>query len=99
MMTAKELFNAKNNGVKIEDGLTIHVVGTGTFNDTDKDGNAVVVSCLKAEDGSIYTSISRTIADSLDMLQEIIDSEGAQDVIVHKNVSANGREFYQLSIA
>lgn len=97
-MTKKALFNAKNNGVKIEDGLHIQCVCVGTFEDTDKDGNDVTVTALQDVDGTVYTSISATVAGSVDLLDEILDEEGQVEVVVHSNVSSNGRTFLTLSI-
>lgn len=98
MMTKKELFNAKNSGKKLEKGMQIEVKSVGTFEDTDKDGNPVKASALVATDGNVYTAISATIADSLDLLDDIISDEGAVTVEVQENTSSAGRTFKQLSI-
>ncbi|MBP3338346.1 MAG: hypothetical protein J6L69_02960 [Lachnospiraceae bacterium] len=98
MMTKKELFNAKNSGKKLEKGMQIEVKSVGTFEDTDKDGNPVKASALVASDGNVYTAISATIADSLDLLDDIISEEGAVTVEVQENTSSAGRTFKQLSI-
>lgn len=98
MMTKKELFNAKNSGKKLEKGMQIEVKSVGTFEDTDKDGNPVKASALVATDGNVYTAISATIADSLDLLDDIISEEGAVTVEVQENTSSAGRTFKQLSI-
>lgn len=98
MLTKRELFNARNAGLKISEGLKITLTGVGTFEDIDKDGKTVTVSALKSEDGAIYTTISATIAQSLDDLEDIIAEEGKVTVIVNQNTSNSGREFYQLQI-
>ena len=98
MMTQKELFNSKNSGKKLEKGMQIEVKSVGTFEDTDKDGNPVKASALVATDGNVYTAISATIADSLDLLDDIISEEGAVTVEVQENTSSAGRTFKQLSI-
>lgn len=98
MLSKKELFNAKNAGRKIENGAEFTVVNVGTFPDVDKDGNDVTVTALQTDTGEIYTSISATIANSIDMLDEIIAEEGAVTVKVNENVSNGGRKFYQLQI-
>lgn len=98
MLSKKELFNAKNAGRKIEDGATFTVVNVGTFPDVDKDGNPVNVTALQTDTGEIYTSISATIANSIDMLDDIIADEGSVTVQVHANTSNGGRKFYQLQI-
>lgn len=97
-LTKKELFNAKNNGVAVADGMELSIVGVGTFPDTDKDGNAVNVTALKSEDGAIYTTISATIFDCIDMLADIINDETKVTIVVHEKESKNGRKFLQLEI-
>lgn len=98
MMTKRELFNAKNCGNKMEAGLEIEVKSVGTFQDTDKDGNEVTASALVSTDGKVYTAISATIADSLELLDEIISEEGAVTVKVIEGTSQSGRTFKQLEI-
>ena len=97
-LSKKELFNAKNNGVKVTDGLEMTIVGVGSFDDTSSDGNAVNVTALKAEDGTIYTTISATIFDCIDLLSDIIADEEKVTVVVHEKTSKNGRNFLQLEI-
>lgn len=98
MMTKIELFNAKNSGKKLEKGMQIEVKSVGTFEDTDKDGNPVTASALVATDGSVYTAISATIADCLELLDDIITDEGPVTVQVEENTSSAGRTFKQLTI-
>lgn len=98
MLSKKELFNAKASGQKIEKGLQIDVVNVGSYADTDKDGNAVDVSVLVDKNGSVFTSISKTINVTLDMLEDIISDDGHAVVEVCENTSNSGRKFYQLMI-
>jgi hypothetical protein len=100
MLSKIELFNARNASNAISAGLEIKVVSVGSYEDTDKDGNPVIVSVLKAQDNELYTCISATVAESLEMLQDCIaDSEtGVVTVRVIESVSNNGRKFYQLKI-
>lgn len=98
MLSKKELFNAKSSSQKIEKGLQIDVVNVGSYSDTDKDGNSVTVSVFVDKDGKVFTSISKTIYDSLDMLEDIISDEGHALVEVIENTSNNGRNFYQLML-
>lgn len=98
MLTKKELFNAKASSQKIEKGLQIDVVNVGSYPDTDKDGNAVMVSVLVDKDGTVFTSISKTINDTLDMLEDIIADDGHADIVICENTSNSGRKFYQLMI-
>lgn len=96
MLSKKELFNAKSSGHKIEKGLQIDLVNVGSYSDTDKDGNPVDVSVLVDTNGLVYTSISKTIYESLDMLVDIISDDGHVFVEVCENTSNSGRKFYQL---
>lgn len=98
MLSKKELFNAKASSQKIEEGLQIDVVNVGSYSDTDKDGNTVTVSVLVDNDGTVYTSISKTVNETLDMLEDIISDDGHAVVEVRENTSNNGRKFYQLMI-
>lgn len=97
-LTKKELYNAKNNGVKISNGMEIEVIGVGTFPDTDSDGNAVNVTALKTESGEIYTTISATVYNSVEMLSEILEEEKKVVICVHEKESKAGRKFLQLEI-
>ena len=98
MLSKKELFNAKASGQKIEKGLQIDVVNVGTYADTDKDGNPVEVSVLVDENGTVFTSISKTLNETLDMLEDIISDDGHALVEVCENTSNSGRKFYQLML-
>lgn len=98
MMTKVELFNAKNAGKKIEKGMQIDVVNVGTFPDVDKDGHDVTVVALKSPTGDIYTTISGTIAKSIDLLNEVLEEQGTVSVLVNEGTSNNGREFFTLQI-
>ena len=97
-LTKKELYNAKNNGVKLVNGMEIEIVGVGTFPDTDKDGNAVNVTALKSKSGEMYTTISATVYDSVEMLSEILEEDKELVICVHEKESSSGRKFLQLEI-
>lgn len=96
MLSKKQLFNAKASSKKIEKGLQIDVVNVGGYADVDKDGNDVTVSVLVDKDGLVYTSISKTVNDMLDMLEDVIFDEGHALIEVCENTSNTGRKFYQL---
>lgn len=98
MLSKKELFNAKASGQKIEKGLQIDVVNVGSYADTDKDGDPVEVSVLVDKNGSVFTSISKTVNETLDMLEDIISDDGHAAVEVCENTSNSGRKFYQLML-
>lgn len=97
-MTKKDLFNAKNSAHKMEKDLLITVVDCDHFKDITKDGIEVDVSVLKSESGEMFSSISKTIYQSLDMLSDIIADEGKVNIIVRESKSANGRDFLHLEI-
>ncbi len=98
MLSKKELFNAKASSQKIEKGLQIDVVNVGSYADNDKDGNPVTVSVLVDKDGTVFTSISKTVYEALDMLADIISDDGHAVIEVTENTSNSGRKFYQLMI-
>lgn len=98
MLSKKELFNAKASSQKIEKGLQIDVVNVGSYSDLDKDGNSVEVSVFVDKDGAVFTSISKTVHDALDMLEDIISDDGHALIEVCENTSNTGRKFYQLMI-
>lgn len=98
MLSKKELFNAKASSHKIEKGLQIDVVNVGSYDDTDKDGNPVAVTVLVDKDGAVFTSISKTVYETLEMLEDIISEDGHALIEVCENTSNSGRNFYQLMI-
>lgn len=98
MLSKKELFNAKAAGQKIDKGLQIDVVNVGSYADTDKDGNPVDVSVFVDKSGSVFTSISKTVNETLEMLEDIISDDGHVVVEVCESTSNSGRKFYQLMI-
>lgn len=98
-MTKKDLFNAKNSSKKMEKDLMISVVDCDSFKDVTKDGIEVDVSVLKSETGEMFSSISKTVYQSLAMLKEILEEDGKVNVMVRESKSANGRDFLHLEIA
>lgn len=98
MLSKKELFNAKASSQKIEKGLQIDVVNVGEYADTDKDGNDVTVSVLVDKYGVVFTSISKTVNEMLDMVEDIISDEGHALIEILENTSSSGRKFYQLML-
>lgn len=98
MLSKKELFNAKASSQKIEKGLQIDVVNVGSYDDTDKNGNPVTVSVLVDINGVVFTSISKTVNEALDMLEDIISEDGHAVIEVCENTSSTGRKFYQLMV-
>lgn len=100
MLSKKELFNARSSSEELTEGLVIEVKAVGTYPDKDKDGNDVTVSVLVDADGTVYAGISSTVAESIPMLDELIEeakeSGDTVSVEVVQKVSKNGRKFTQL---
>lgn len=98
MLSKKELFNAKSSSNPIKAGMEIDVKNVGSYPDHDKDGNDVNVSVLVDTAGTVYSCISATVYDSLDLLEDYIADEGHAIVRVKESTSNNGRKFYQLEL-
>ena len=99
MMTKIQLFNAKSSGLPMEDGTRFTCVAVGSYPDTDKDGNAVKASAFVADTGEVYTAIGAGIADSLEMLDEILQDEpNGVEIVVTVNKTKSGRDFKQIRI-
>ena len=99
MMNKIQLFNAKSAGLPMEHGTTFNCVAVGTYPDTDKDGNPVMASAFAADTGEVYTAIGAGIANSIEMLDDILQDmpQGVQiEVVVSKTNS--GRDFKQIRI-
>lgn len=96
-ISKKDLFNAKNSSKALEDGLMLKVLAVATMSEVDKDGKDIEVGVLKTEDG-IYSTISATVINSLDMLSDIIADDGEVDVAVRVGQSKSGRDFYMIEI-
>lgn len=96
-MNKIELFNARNDGHTLTEGMTFVLVDVDTFADTTKDGDPVEVVALKAESGEIYTTISGTIRSAVDDLRDILN-ESPVTVKVITAVSNSGRKYFRLSI-
>lgn len=98
-LSKRDLFNAKNAANAIEEGLVIKVVAIGTYTDVDKDGKPVNATALKDESGKIYSCISATVYNCVDMLTDILaDSDSPVEVKVVTGVSKGGRTFFKLQI-
>ena len=100
MLSTKELFNARSSSEELSEGLIIEVKAVGTYPDKDKDGNDVKVSVIVDVDGTVYAGISATVADSIPMLDQLLEEAQANGeavkVEVIKRQSKGGREFTQL---
>lgn len=98
MLNKKQLFNAKSCSNPIKPSMEIDVVDVGSYSDTDKDGNPVNVSVLVDVNGTVYSCISATVFQCLDLLDDFIADDGHAVVRVKESTSNNGRKFYQLEL-
>lgn len=98
--TAKDEFNSanstpfkaiKNSVVKVTDLMVKDRV-------PDDEGKVETVGFIKSEEGEIYATISDTVIEQLIVLKEIIESEGAQDILIVPKQSNGGREYFMLEI-
>ena len=76
----------------------ISVIDGDDFLNIVTESRQLTVSVLVDKDGAVFTSISKTVNDMLDMLEDIISDDGHALIEVCENTSNSGREFYQLMI-
>ena len=92
--TAKDLFNATSaTPIKDVKGLQINVVDVMV---TEKDGE--VVGYMKADDGTLYATISATVNEQIAALAEILNDMESVPVVVITQTSKNGREYFMLEM-
>lgn len=98
--TAKDEFNSanstpfkaiKNSVIKVTDLMVKDRV-------PDDEGKVETVGFIKSEEGEIYATISDTVIEQLIVLKEIIESEGAKDILIVPKQSNGGREYFMLEI-
>ena len=97
--TAKDEFNAANSTpIKMAKNAVITVVDLMVKDKLpDDDGKVETVGYLKAEDGTIYATISSTVIEQMIALADILN-EGPQDVLVVPKTSNGGREYFLLEL-
>lgn len=98
MLTKKEYINARSSSKKIEKDLVIEVVKVGQYADTDKDGKPITVGVFVTKDGEFYSTISATVLDAFDDLEELLEEEDSLAIRIIESKSNSGRDFYQLRI-
>ena len=98
-MTKIDLFNARSCGEKLEDGTQFVCTDCGTYQDTDKDGNAVTASAYVSADGKVYTGIGAGLAESTPALAEILeDYPAGVEVVCNVQQTKSGRDFKTIRI-
>lgn len=108
-ISKKDKVNALNTTAVCKDiiGETINLVGAMTYQKDDVDEktgevHTVVATTLITQDGRAYSSISKTLADSLQNIEMFYTNEEiAQGIAVTLigNTSKNDREFLTLMLA
>ena len=97
--TAKDEFNsasatpikmAKNNTITVTDIMVKDKL-------PDEDGKVETVGYLKAEDNTIFATISPTVIEQLISLVDMLE-EGPQTVMVVPHTSNGGREYFMLEL-
>lgn len=98
--TAKDEFNSANSTpIKAIKNSVIRVVDMMVKDKVpDEDGKVETVGFLKAEDGTVYATISDTVIEQLITLKDILESDGAQDILIVPKTSNGGREYFMLEL-
>lgn len=98
--TAKDEFNSANcTPIKLAKNSVIRVSEIMIKDKLpDEDGKVETVGYLKAEDGTIYATISVTVIEQLLSLVDIINTEGAQNVLIISKTSSKGLEYFLLEL-
>lgn len=93
--TGKDVFNSAA-ALKLSDqkDCEIEVQDIYVVEKPDKDGVSVTSACLKAKDGTIYATISRSIIGQIHGLAEMLPCK----VKVVAKKSNAGREYYMLEL-
>jgi hypothetical protein len=97
--SAKDEFNAANSTpIKVAKNSVITITDIMVKDKmADDDGKVETVGYLKAEDGTIYATISATVIEQLIPLMDIL-KEGPQNLLVVPKTSGAGREYFMLEL-
>lgn len=92
--TVKDEFNsASATPIKVVKNSVIKVTDIMVKDKVDGE----TVGFLKAEDGTIYATISATVIEQLVSLSVILDN-GPQNILVVPKTSGQGREYFMLEL-
>ena len=98
-ITARDAFNTTSAlGLKDMKNDSIIVTGVLVKDKTDNEGKVTVVGYLKAEDGTMYATVSSTVLDQLEALAEIVETEETCEVTIIPKESKDGNEYIQLGL-
>lgn len=97
--TAKDMFNAATAmPLKSAAGTVLNIVGVWVTERPDLNGEVQVVANLKADDGTIYGTISDTVIRSVVALPEMLES-GPIAIRPEFRQGTKGREYLVISLA
>ena len=98
--TAKDMFNAATaKPLKSAIGQTLNIVAIWVTERPDLDGAVKTVANLKADDGSIYGTISDTVIRSAMALPEMIEESGSVAIRVEERPGTKGRNYLVVTLA
>lgn len=98
-ITAKDIFNS-TSALPLKDMKDKTILTTGVLvkDKTDDEGKVTVVGYLKAEDGTMYATVSSTVLEQLEPLAEMVDGGDTCEVTVIGKKSNGNREYIQLGL-
>ena len=98
--TAKDMFNAATaKPLKSVIGKTLDIVGIWVCERPDLNGEVQVVANLKADDGTIYGTISDTVIRSVIALPEMLEEEDSISINVEERPGTKGRNYIVITLA
>lgn len=98
--TAKDMFNAATaKPLKSAIGQVLNITAIWVTERPDLDGVVKTVANLKADDGSIYGTISDTVIRSAMALPEMIEESGSVVIRVEERPGTKGRNYLVATLA
>ena len=98
--TAKDMFNAATaKPLKSAIGQTLNVTAIWVCERPDLNGEVQTVANIKADDGSIYGTISETVIRSVVALPEMLEESGSVAISVESRPGSKGRDYLVITLA
>lgn len=100
----KEIIKATTSVITANEVKGVNLIATGflKYEKEDEDNKKVVVTAIKTENGEVFTSISKTIADGVDTICSTMEdseiSEGIEVIVKTKKTKAGDRDFLYLDL-
>ena len=99
-ITAKDMFNAATaRPLKSAIGQALTIVGVWVCERPDLNGEVQIVANLKADDNTIYGTISETVIRSVLALPEMLEAEGSVTINVEERPGKGGRSYLVITLA